>query len=56
MGQNQNNRWLIIAIVLIVLCCCCILGGLALFFGYDYMGDPLHIYGSLLPMLAVYLI
>jgi len=45
---KKNNRTLIIVIVvLVVLCCCCVAGLVALYYGYDYMGDPLGIYGLL---------
>jgi len=53
-GAPQDNRrkWIIIAIVaVLVICFCCVLP-LALYFGYDYLGDPLHIYGAL-PRLLV---
>lgn len=47
---RRNNRTLIIVIaVLVTLCCCCFAGAVALYFGYDSMGDPLGIYG-LLPL------
>jgi hypothetical protein len=45
---KKNNRTLIIIIaVIVVLCCCCVAGAVALYYGYDYMGDPLGIYRSL---------
>ncbi|MGB7874399.1 MAG: hypothetical protein WBL25_08435 [Anaerolineales bacterium] len=45
---KKNNRTLMIVIVvLVVLCCCCVSGMVALYYGYDYMGDPLGIYGML---------
>lgn len=44
----RNNTWLYVAIAIVVLCCCCIVALVALYLGYDKLGDPLHIYGSLL--------
>ncbi|GAB4504108.1 MAG: hypothetical protein Fur0043_11010 [Anaerolineales bacterium] len=49
---KKDNKALIIAlVVLVVLCCCCVVAAVALYFGYDYLGDPLGIYGWL-PMLV----
>jgi len=49
---KKNNKTLIIVIVvLLVLCCCCVAATVALYFGYDSLGDPLGIYG-LLPAFA----
>ncbi len=51
--KKSTNVWLIIGIVVVVLCCCCIIALVALYFGYDSLGDPLHIYGNgSLPSLA----
>lgn len=44
---KKNRTLLIVIIVLVVLCCCCVAGVVALYYGYDYMGDPLGIYGFL---------
>jgi len=45
---KKNNRTLmIVIIVLVVLCCCCVGSLVALYYGYDYLGDPLGIYGFL---------
>ncbi len=49
---KKSNRTLIIVIaVLAVLCCCCVAAAVALYFGYDSLGDPLGIYG-LLPLIG----
>lgn len=46
--EPKNNRTLmIVIIVLVILCCCCVGSLVALYYGYDYLGDPLGIYGSL---------
>ena len=48
---RRNNRTLIIVLaVLVLLCCCCLISAVALYYGYDSLGDPLGIYG-LLPTL-----
>jgi hypothetical protein len=45
---KKNNRTLLIVIIaVIVLCCCCVGGLVALYYGYDYLGDPLGLYGFL---------
>ncbi|MEW5941924.1 MAG: hypothetical protein AB1750_19850, partial [Chloroflexota bacterium] len=46
-APKKNNTVLIVAIVVVVLCCCCLAFGLAAYFGYDSLGDPLGIYGAL---------
>ena len=44
--EPKKNKTLIIVIaVLAVLCCCCVGGFIALYYGYDSLGDPLGIYG-----------
>lgn len=49
---KRNNRTLtIVIIVLVVLCCCCVGAFVALYYGYDYLGDPLGVYGAL-PFIA----
>ncbi|GEM_PF-5379753 len=49
---KKSNKTLIIAlVVLVVLCCCCVAALVALYFGYDSLGDPLGVYGWL-PMIA----
>lgn len=45
---KKSNKALIIALVVVVaLCCCCVAAAVALYFGYDLLGDPLGIYGWL---------
>jgi len=44
---KKNNTLLIVVVVLLVLCCCCVAAALALFFGYDSLGDPFGVYGML---------
>ena len=51
-APKKNNTWLIVGIVLIVLCCCCVVGAIALYYGYDSLGDPLGIYGALPRLLS----
>lgn len=51
--QKKNNTVLIVVIVLVLLCCCCAVGLVALYFGYDSLGDPLGIYGALPRLAAV---
>jgi len=51
-APKKNNTLLIVGIVLVVLCCCCLALLVALYFGYDSLGDPLGIYGAL-PRLLV---
>ena len=45
--SKNNNTLIIIIVVLALLCCCCIAGTVILYFGYDFSGDPLGIYGLL---------
>lgn len=51
-APKKTNIWLIVGIVVIVLCCCCVVGAIALYFGYDKLGDPLGIYGALPRLLS----
>jgi len=46
-SQKNNRTLMIVIIVLVVLCCCCVGSLVALYYGYDYLGDPLRIYGLL---------
>lgn len=46
--KKNNRTLLIVIIVLVVLCCCCVGSLLALYYGYDYTGDPLGVYGAFL--------
>ena len=50
---QKRNTGLIIAIVVVVVICCCLIGACAaVYFGYDYLDDPLGIYG-LMPVLSM---
>lgn len=53
-GPKDNRRtWIILGVVVMLICFCCTLI-LALYYGYDYLGDPLGIYGALLQSLAMF--
>ncbi len=43
--KKSNTTTIIVIVVAVLLCCCCSIVGL--YFGYDYLGDPLGIYGLL---------
>ena len=45
--KSNNNTIIIIVVAAVVLCCCCLGLGIALYYGYDSLGDPLGIYGAL---------
>jgi len=45
--KKNNRTLLIVIIVLVVLCCCCVGSLVALYYGYDYLDDPLGVYGFL---------
>jgi len=49
--KNNKRTITIVIIVLVVLCCCCLGSLIALYYGYDSLGDPLGIYG-LLPLIG----
>lgn len=49
--KNNRRTWIIVVVAVLVICFCCILP-LALYYGYDYLGDPLGIYGALPRMIA----
>lgn len=44
---KKTNTGLIVAIVALLFLCCCCIALVALYFGYDALGDPLGIYGLL---------
>jgi hypothetical protein len=48
---NKNRTLIIVVAVIAVLCCCCVAGAVALYFGYDSLGDPLGLYG-LIPLIG----
>ncbi len=50
-AKKSNKTLIIVLVVLALLCCCCVAAAVALYFGYDYLGDPLGVYGWL-PMMA----
>ncbi|MBV6402753.1 MAG: hypothetical protein CNIPEHKO_03066 [Anaerolineales bacterium] len=50
--KKNNTTTIIIIVAVVLLCCCCSM--LAMFFGYDYLGDPLGIYGALPALTALF--